>query len=256
MVSRRGVSSTSRLVCIGTCDCVTRGWRGVPAPRVVTRSTGAVSGGHRGCLANSGSGNSLRRGLTGCGRNAVRRLRGHLGGKSGLEDRRQTSRGEAFFAGSYGSRFFEGPLFGVATPTAGEIASSADRACAAHADTARTRGLLTRRRVRRPFVEVCPRFPYTVLPGQILHRYLDLKQNSVIRFNLIRSSAPTDFMLVAPDERTQVFSTQVSSGPIRAPVSGVCSFQADPENSVRAEFEASFGLDSAAVSPEDLTIHE
>ena len=87
----------------------------------------------------------------------------------------------------------------------------------------------------------------TVMPGQVLHRYLDLNQNSVIRFNLIRSSVPTEFILVAPDERTQVFSTQVSSGPIRAPVSGVYSFYADPENSALADFEASFELEATAV---------
>lgn len=85
----------------------------------------------------------------------------------------------------------------------------------------------------------------TNLPGQVLHRYLDLEQNVVIRFNLIRSAAPTDFILMAPDERTEVFSTRASTGPIRVPVSGVYSFYADPENSALADFEASFELESA-----------
>ena len=64
----------------------------------------------------------------------------------------------------------------------------------------------------------------TALPGQVLHCYLDLNQNSMIHFNLIRSSVPTEFILVAPDGRTQVFSTRVSTGPMRAPVYGVYSF--------------------------------
>ncbi len=84
----------------------------------------------------------------------------------------------------------------------------------------------------------------TDLPGQVLHRYIDLNQESVIRFNLIRSSTPTDFILMAPDERTQVFSTRLSTGPIRMPVSGVYSFYADPEKSALADFEASFELES------------
>ncbi len=91
----------------------------------------------------------------------------------------------------------------------------------------------------------------TVLPGQVLHRYLDLNQNTVIRFNLIRSSVTTDFVLVAPDERTQVFSTRDSTDPIRVPVSGVYSFYADPEGSALADFEASFEDDSAVITPKD-----
>lgn len=80
----------------------------------------------------------------------------------------------------------------------------------------------------------------TDLPGQVLHRYLDLNQNTVLRFNLIRSAVPTEFILVAPDEHTQVFSTRESTGPIRIPVSGVHSFYADPAGSALADFEASF----------------
>jgi len=91
----------------------------------------------------------------------------------------------------------------------------------------------------------------TNLPGQVLHRYIDLQQNSVIRFNLIRSSVPTDFILVAPDERTQVFSTTVTTGPIRAPVSGVYSFYADPEQSALADFEASFEVEPPVGSAEN-----
>ncbi len=89
----------------------------------------------------------------------------------------------------------------------------------------------------------------TDLPGQVLHRYLDLNQNSVIRFNLIRSAVPTDFILVAPDERSQVLSTRESTGPISIPVSGVHSFYADPEGSALADFEASFEEVPSVPSP-------
>ena len=78
----------------------------------------------------------------------------------------------------------------------------------------------------------------------------------MIHFNLIRSSVPTEFILAAPDGRTQVFSTRVSTGHIGAPGSGVYSFFTDPENSVLAELEACLELPSEAVSMKALAVHK
>ena len=78
----------------------------------------------------------------------------------------------------------------------------------------------------------------------------------MIHFNLIRSSVPTEFILAAPDGRTQVFSTRVSTGHIGAPGSGVYSFFTDPENSVLAELEACLELPSEAVSMKALAVHD
>ena len=85
----------------------------------------------------------------------------------------------------------------------------------------------------------------TDLPGQVLARDIQLEQDSVIRFDVRRSATTTLFMLIAPDEKTTVFSTRGSTGPVTVPVSGVYGFYADPEGPLLADFEASFELISA-----------
>jgi len=77
----------------------------------------------------------------------------------------------------------------------------------------------------------------TVKPGQQIRYHLSGKQGSKILFEATSVSQRTRFVLLAPDGRTEVFSTYNKSNEIELPVDGEYSLLADPQADRMAEFE-------------------
>ena len=77
----------------------------------------------------------------------------------------------------------------------------------------------------------------TEIPGQVVEYGIDLNAGDTIYFDVLEASVTTDFLLTAPDGRTQIFKTYGDRGPETLRDGGRYVLRADPRSDKLSEYE-------------------